>query len=129
MKKPMPESLFWKRVSEQLFYCEVFKNTSFPSYCFSKYESLYKLIYGNSGPQFSEKKLFLKCLENIQEYIWIRLQLLLIYKLHKTKDCWIHITIKVRYHKTSKIRLHFSKAFLGELICWDWGSFLESLFH
>ena len=43
-----------------------------------------KPIY-DGGLQLPDKNLFWKCLENIQEYIWIRLQLLS-YKFRETKD-------------------------------------------
>ena len=62
---------------------------------------------------------------NIKEYICIRLQVTSSVKL---KIGWIHITIKIRCHKTLKIssRLYFSGLFkLGNML--GWGLFLRDL--
>ena len=45
-------------------------------------------VYIDGGRQLSDKKLFWKCLENIQEHICIRLQRLS-YKFRETKD-WLN---------------------------------------
>ena len=86
---------------------------------FSKYESL----YDSGRPQLSDKKLLWKCLENIQEHIYIGLQVTSSVKL---KIGWIHITIEIRCHKTLKIIsswLYFSRVFLSWLICLGGGYF------
>ena len=68
-------------------------------------------------------KLFWKYLEQIQEHVCIELQVSLSYKFRKTSDwfiemiCIVHITIKIKNHKTSKIS---SRAYIsGELIPWN----------
>ena len=45
-------------------FCEIFKNTFFCSGLFLK---IRKIIYDSGRPQLSAKKLFRKCMENIQE--------------------------------------------------------------
>ena len=59
-------------------------------------------MYDSDRLQSSGKKLFWKYLENIQEHICIELEVSLSYKFRKTKDWLNHVTIKIRYRKTSK---------------------------
>ena len=77
---------------------EAFKNTCL---------KIWKFVYESGHPHLSDKKLFWKCLENIQDHIWIGLQVI---SSVKQKIGWIHIMILKRYRKTSKIssRLYFS---------------------
>ena len=46
-------------------------------------------MYDSGRLQFFVKKLFRKYLENIQEHIYIGLQIYLSYKFHKTED-WLN---------------------------------------
>ena len=104
-----------KETLTQVFSCELWEafKTPFFKPLFLK---IWKFVYGRGRPQLPDKKLFWKCLENIQEHICIGLQVTSSIKL---RIRWIHVTIKIRCHKTSKISscLHFSKAFLSWLIC------------
>ena len=64
----------------------------------------------------ADVKLFWKYLENIQEHICIGAYLRYVTSSVKLKIGWVHITIKIRYHKTSKISLR--ACISGELIPW-----------
>ena len=94
---------------------------------------IWKLTFDSDRPQLSDKKLFWKYLKNIQEHICIGLQVLLSKTGSvKLKIDSIHVTIEIRYHKTSKISSRayiFQRPFLvvwyadaegilGELIPW-----------
>ena len=86
---------------------------------------IWKLTFDSGRPQLSDKKLFWKYLKNIQEHICIGLQVLLSKTGSvKLKIDSIHITIEIRYHKTSKIRPFLvvwyadAEGILGELIPW-----------
>ena len=71
-----------KETPTQVLFCEQL-------FCKRLFLKIRRLMYDSCRPQLSGKKLFWKYLENIQEHICIGLQLLLIYKFHKT-EVWLN---------------------------------------